>query len=184
MKEEFMCPYCKITGEQVKNASNKEAKARIKKRDTKEVYSSSYMPKDVNRTRLWLVNFFGGFLGLHQFYVGKWKWGLYSILSFVYVLIFHALSFYIYKDNQKIYSGTFSTENTVSFTPDSQGIYKASVTVIDTHGNIASQISNAVSYFNNVIYVDDHDNDGLITNADRKLHAQTITAIETRWMTL
>ena len=88
-------------------------------------------------------------------------------------------AFYIYKDNQKIYSGTFSTENTVSFTPDSQGIYKASVTVIDTHGNIASQISNAVSYFNNVIYVDDHDNDGLITNADRKLHAQTITAIET-----
>lgn len=99
MKEEFMCPYCKITGEQVKNASNKEAKTRIKKRDTKEVYSSSYMPKDVNRTRLWLVNLFGGFLGLHQFYVGKWKWGLYSILSFVYVLIFHALSFYIYKDS-------------------------------------------------------------------------------------
>ena len=99
MKEEFMCPYCKITGEQVRTASNKKAKERIKNRDTKEVYSSSYMPKDVNRTRLLLVNLFGGFLGIHQFYVGKWKWGLYSVLSFVYVLIFHALSFYLFKDN-------------------------------------------------------------------------------------
>ncbi len=88
-------------------------------------------------------------------------------------------AFYIYKNNQKIYSGTFSTENTVSFTPDSQGIYKASVTVMDTYGNIASQISNAVSYFDNVLYIDDHDDDGFITQTDRKLHAQTITALET-----
>jgi len=99
MREEFMCPYCKITGEQVRNASNKKAKERIRKKDTKEVYSSSYMPKDVNRTRLLLVNLFGGFLGVHNFYVGKWKMGLYAVLSFVFVLLFHSLSFYIYTEN-------------------------------------------------------------------------------------
>ena len=36
MKEEFMCPFCKITGEQVRNVSNKEAIKRIKTKDTKK----------------------------------------------------------------------------------------------------------------------------------------------------
>jgi len=99
MKEEFMCPYCKITGTQVKEASNKKAKEKIKKRDVKEVYNSTYMPKDVNRTRLLLVALFGGLFGSHHMYVGKYKMGLFYAISFVYCFTFFALSFYIFKTN-------------------------------------------------------------------------------------
>lgn len=98
MKEEFMCPYCKITGTQVKEASNKKAKERIKKKDTKEVYNSTYMPQDVNRTRLLLVTLFGGFVGAQKFYVGKYKMGLFSVFAFAYCFTFYALSFFIFKD--------------------------------------------------------------------------------------
>ncbi len=100
MKEEFMCPYCKITGDQVKNASNKEAKERIKKKDTKEVYNSTYLPKDVNNTRLLLLTLFGGFLGIHQSYVGKWKTGLFYCFGFMIPLIFFVLSTYIFVENK------------------------------------------------------------------------------------
>ena len=96
MKQEIMCPYCKITGDQVKLASNKEAKKRIKQKDTKEVYNSTYMPKDVNRTRLMLVALFGGLFGAHQFYVGKYKWGLFYSISVCLSLIAFAFATKIY----------------------------------------------------------------------------------------
>lgn len=99
MKQEFMCPFCKVTGHQVRNASNREAKERIRKKDTKEVYNSSYMPKDINRTRLLLITLFGGFVGTHQFYVGKYKTGLFFGFSFLYTIVFFALSFYMFPNN-------------------------------------------------------------------------------------
>ena len=55
MPNKTMCIYCKITGDQVENASNKKAKERIKNHDRKEVYYSTTMPKDVNRTKLLLL---------------------------------------------------------------------------------------------------------------------------------
>lgn len=97
MKEEFMCPFCKITGEQVRNASNQEALKRIKKKDTKEVYMSSYLPKDVNNTRLLVIALLGGFLGIHQLYVGKYKTGLFYAISSFFSILFFVLSHYIFK---------------------------------------------------------------------------------------
>lgn len=99
MKEEFMCPYCKVTGQQVKDASNKEAKERIRKKDTKEVYNSTYLPKDVNNTRLMLISLFGGMFGAHQFYVGKYKMGFFYLFSTFLGLIFYVLSSMIFKEN-------------------------------------------------------------------------------------
>lgn len=91
-----MCPFCKITGEQVRNASNKEAMVKIREKDTKEVYNSSYLPKDVNNTRLFLKALFGGFLGIHQMSVGKYKTGwFYAILSF-YAIFTYILSHFLF----------------------------------------------------------------------------------------
>jgi len=99
MKEEFMCPYCKVTGQQVKDASNKEAKERIKRKDTKEVYNSTYLPKDVNNTRLMLIALFGGFFGVHQFYVGKIKTGFFYLFLAFFLFIFYILSKMIFVGN-------------------------------------------------------------------------------------
>ena len=99
MKEEFMCPYCKITGHQVKTASNKKAKEKILKRDKDGVYNSSYLPCDVNRTRLMLIALFGGPFGAHHFHVGRIKMGFYFLFSCFYTVIFYILSTMIFKNN-------------------------------------------------------------------------------------
>jgi len=98
MKEEFMCPYCKITGNQVKTASNKKAKEKLIKKDKEGVYNSSYLPSDVNNTRLLLITLFGGPLGIHYFYVGKFKTALYVLLSCFYTIIFYIISEMIFKN--------------------------------------------------------------------------------------
>ena len=98
MREQFMCPFCKITGDQVRNASNKEAIERIKKKNTKEVYISTYLPKDVNNTRLLLISLFGGFFGVHNIYVGKFKTGLFFAISAFFSLVSYILSHIIFKD--------------------------------------------------------------------------------------
>ena len=101
MKEEFMCPYCKITGRQVKTASNKKAKEKLITGDQEGVYNSSYLPCDINNTRLMLITLFGGPFGLHRFHVGKFKTGFYFLISCFYTVIFYILSTMIFKDNLK-----------------------------------------------------------------------------------
>lgn len=91
MKDEIMCPYCHITGDQVKNASNKEAKRRIKERNTKEVYESNYTPIDINNTRLSLMVLFGGLFGVHRIYLGKYKSGFIFPIVLLLTIISHVL---------------------------------------------------------------------------------------------
>ena len=88
MPQKTMCVYCKITGEQVENASNKEAKRRIKNHDRKEVYYSTTLPKDVNRTKLLMLTILFGFLGVGDYYIGKYAKGLYCTFSWVLYLPF------------------------------------------------------------------------------------------------
>ena len=88
MPNKTMCIYCKITGDQVENASNKKAKEKIKNHDRKEVYYSTTMPKDVNRTKLLLLTLLLGYLGVGSYYVGRYGKGLYSTLSWVIYLPF------------------------------------------------------------------------------------------------
>ena len=99
MKEEFMCPFCKITGDQVRNASNKEAIKKIKNKDTEEVYNSSYLPKDVNNMRLFIKALLGGYLGIHQMSVGKYKTGWFYLCLTAFAIITYILSRYLFPTN-------------------------------------------------------------------------------------
>ena len=56
-------------------------------------------------------------------------------------------SFYIYRDGVKVYSGTFSSENTFTYTLKNKGSYRASVTVVDNKNN------RSILYSDNVICV-------------------------------
>ena len=76
MKQEIVCPYCNVTGDDVKFASNREAKKRIKANDTKEVYNSTYLPYDVDRKKLALITVVGGFFGFDLYYLGRYKGGI------------------------------------------------------------------------------------------------------------
>ena len=89
-------------------------------------------------------------------------------------------SFYIYKDGIKIYSGTFSTANTVSFTPTAKGSYKAYVKVTDSENNTAELFSNEIICVGEEIQVvrGDTDGDGKITANDSRIALRTTAAMK------
>ena len=89
-------------------------------------------------------------------------------------------SFYIYKDNVKIYSGTFSTDNTVSFTPESKGVYKASVKITDSENKTAELFSNEVICVGEEMKIihGDTDGDGRITANDSRLVLKQTAAMK------
>lgn len=88
-------------------------------------------------------------------------------------------SFYIYRDNQRVYAGTFSTENTVCFIPDSDGVYKASVTVMDIDGNTKMHSGGTIFYNCVLTLNNDYDGDGVITASDHIIYYGLINAMET-----
>lgn len=89
-------------------------------------------------------------------------------------------AFYIYKDNVKIYSGTFSTANTVSFTPDAKGVYKACVKVSDGENITAEFFSNEIVCVGEEIGIvrGDIDGDGKVTANDTRISLQTTAAMK------
>ena len=89
-------------------------------------------------------------------------------------------TFYIYKDGMKIYSGTFTTANTVSFTPTAKGSYKAYVKVTDSENNTAELFSNEIVCVGEEIRVihNDTDGDGKITANDLKIDLRTTAAMK------
>lgn len=56
-------------------------------------------------------------------------------------------AFYIYRDGVKVFNGTFSSENTFTYTLQNKGSYRASVTVVDNENN------RSILYSDNVICV-------------------------------
>lgn len=89
-------------------------------------------------------------------------------------------SFYVYKDDVKVYSGTFSTANTISFTPDTKGTYKASVTVMDSGNNTAELIGEDVICVGDEINFvrGDTDGDGIVTAKDARIALRVSAMME------
>lgn len=93
MKHKSVCPYCKITGEQVTGASNQLAKLALRSGNKEKVVYSTTMPYDVNYTRLLLLTIFTGFLGVHNYYVGRDKKGLFCSIASALCLVFFIIDF-------------------------------------------------------------------------------------------
>ena len=87
MPKKLICPYCKVTGDQVQYGSNIEAKKLLRQGIDDEVYLSSTMPYDINRTKLLLYAIFLGWLGFHNYLVGRFKRGIYFNISLGIFLI-------------------------------------------------------------------------------------------------
>lgn len=82
LKKGNICPYCKITIDQMKNASHIKAKECLKNGEKDKVVMSSCLPKDINHTRLILITIIFGILGVHNFYVSRPKRGFFFLISF------------------------------------------------------------------------------------------------------
>lgn len=90
MKHGF-CEYCKITSEQVENASNKAVSKARKEGRKHEIYYSSTMPKDVNAMLLKLFTIFFGWCGVGSFYVKRNIRGIFSVSIIAIALLFYVI---------------------------------------------------------------------------------------------
>lgn len=78
-----ICPYCKITDEQILEASNRKVKEYRKTGNKDLICYTNVIPKDVSRLKLILYTIFLGWFGINHLYVLRPVRGIFSIVSTV-----------------------------------------------------------------------------------------------------
>ena len=76
-----LCPYCKITDEQILNASNRKVKEYRKTGNKDMIHLTNVVPKDLSKLKIILYTIFFGFVGVNHFYVLRNIRGTYSLVS-------------------------------------------------------------------------------------------------------
>jgi len=69
--QKLICPYCKITAEEIMHASNKKVKECRKTGKKDLICFSTVLPQDVSRVKLWLFTIFLGWCGVNHFIIGR-----------------------------------------------------------------------------------------------------------------
>ena len=90
-------------------------------------------------------------------------------------------AFYIYRDGEKVYNGTFSSHNTVSYSPDMDGTYTATVEIQDSEDRITTIESASVYCLTDrsgLLYGDTN-GDGKITASDARTALRVASLMET-----
>ena len=88
----IICKYCKVTKEQIENASNKKVKEYRKNDKSDLIYFTNVVPKDVSKIKLLLYAIFLGLFGIHLFYVKRYKRGLFAAIAFPLALFLQIIS--------------------------------------------------------------------------------------------
>ena len=91
MVDKKLCPYCKVTDEQVYNASNKKVSSYRKADMSDLVHFTTVIPKDVSRVKLLLLTIFLGIVGANHCYVKRTIRFLYSLISTSVAMVIVAL---------------------------------------------------------------------------------------------
>ena len=76
-----ICKYCKVTDEQIVNASNKKVKEERKLGNNDLIHFSTVVPKDVEKWKLWVYTILLGFIGVNHFYINRPYRAVYSLVS-------------------------------------------------------------------------------------------------------
>ena len=76
-----ICPYCKITDEQILSASNRKVKEYRKSGNKDLICYTTEIPKDLSRLSIILLTVLLGWLGINHLYVLRPVRGIYSIIS-------------------------------------------------------------------------------------------------------
>ena len=83
MQPELMiCPNCQLNFKKFNEATNAEAKQAIKEGRKDDVLLRTGCPADVKRWALILMTIFFGLFGMHYYYVGRNKMGIFFTLAF------------------------------------------------------------------------------------------------------
>lgn len=76
-----ICPNCQLNFKKFNSATNLDAKIAIKEGRSGDVLLRKGCPSDVKQWVLILITFFGGLFGLHYYYVGRYKMGIFFTLA-------------------------------------------------------------------------------------------------------
>ena len=87
-KDSTVCLYCNTKVESIMTASNAEAKRALKYKQKDRALLSSFMPYDVNKTKLLLLSIFLGWTGAHCFYVGRMTKGFTLLVCMILSILF------------------------------------------------------------------------------------------------
>lgn len=83
VQETAVCPNCQLNFNKFYQATNAEAKLAVKQGRKDDVLFRKGVPSDIKKWALLLITIFGGFFGLHYYYVGRNKMGIFFSLAFV-----------------------------------------------------------------------------------------------------
>ncbi|MDD3231792.1 MAG: hypothetical protein PHV79_03380 [Clostridia bacterium] len=86
------CDECGLVFSRLNFASNLEAKKAIVNGEREKVITTTQFPSDLKRWLAGVLCAFGGFLGLHNFYVGRYFKGAFCfIVSFITIILIFTL---------------------------------------------------------------------------------------------
>ena len=78
-----MCPSCQLNFKKFYEATNMDAKQALREGRKDDVLLRTGYPVDVKKWVLILLTIFGGWFGLHYYYVGRRKMGLFFTIFFL-----------------------------------------------------------------------------------------------------
>lgn len=76
-----VCPNCELNFGKFNQATNQDAKQALKEGRADDVLLRTGCPSDIKRWVLILLTIFGGFFGLHYYYVGRYKMGVFFSIA-------------------------------------------------------------------------------------------------------
>ncbi|PKK95877.1 MAG: hypothetical protein CVV59_01470 [Tenericutes bacterium HGW-Tenericutes-4] len=92
-KEKSVCDVCKFNLKDLKTASNKAVKKVRREGRFDDVIYTSHFPTDLSYKKAFYMTVFGGWFGLHNFYVNKTFKAYFNILSLLLSFIASTLVF-------------------------------------------------------------------------------------------
>lgn len=81
MVSKQLCPYCKITHEQVTSASNRKVKEYRKTGNTDMIHFTNVIPSDLSRLKIILYTIFFGLIGVNHYYILRPVRGTFACVS-------------------------------------------------------------------------------------------------------
>ena len=86
------CPDCGFIFSRLNLATNKDAKAKMRRGDREFIVKTNILPSDIKYSKLLLLTIFTGVFGGHCFYVGRYLRGSILLLNFLLVVMVAAFN--------------------------------------------------------------------------------------------
>ena len=93
--QKTICPFCKVTADEIKAASNKKVKEYRKTGRKDLIHFTNVLPQDVDKVKLWLYTIFLGLVGVNHFMVCRNIRAGYAVASTVSCLTVFFMKMFI-----------------------------------------------------------------------------------------